>query len=283
MNIILGILWFITMFVSIIFLIISVVQSISKKGNKRKSWVRFGIVTSCSIVLFILFMVTACYHEYDIINETSPTCTEKGVIVSMCNKCDFEKTEYIDELGHELEIIKTIEPTEEKEGKIIKQCKNCEYTEIETIDKLVVSDTEPEQIIKPTPPVEDIEEPEAEKHEESIPLIEETVPAISFDEIYQAYKENELRADDTYKNNRYLITAEINGMCNDGLFNLTGGATLTMQTKVGNTIVFFYAEFEKEQEVALKNIKVGDTITFEGECLSAGTWVDCELEKNKIK
>ena len=38
-----------------------------------------------------------------------------------------------------------------------------------------------------------------------------------------------------------------------------------------------YAEFEKEQEEALKTINVGDTITFEGECLSAGTWVECEL------
>lgn len=66
-------------------------------------------------------------------------------------------------------------------------------------------------------------------------------------------------------------------MTNDGLFNLTGGATLTMETQVDNTIVIFYAEFEKEQEEALKTVKVGDTITFEGECLSAGSWVECEL------
>lgn len=100
---------------------------------------------------------------------------------------------------------------------------------------------------------------------------------VSFDEIYRAYKENELRADDVYKNNRYRIEAKVNGMSTDGLSNLTGGATLTMETQVDSTIVFFYAEFEKEQEDALKAINVGDTIIFEGECLSAGTWVDCEL------
>lgn len=100
---------------------------------------------------------------------------------------------------------------------------------------------------------------------------------VGFDEIYVAYKENELRADDTYKNNRYRITAKVNGMSTGGLFNLTGGATLTMEKKVGNTIVFFYAEFEKEQEDNLRQINVGDTITFEGECLSAGTWTECEL------
>lgn len=100
---------------------------------------------------------------------------------------------------------------------------------------------------------------------------------VSFAEIYRAYKENELRADDVYKNNRYRIEAKVNGMSTDGLSNLTGGATLTMETQVDSTIVFFYAEFEKEQEDALKAINVGDTIIFEGECLSAGTWVDCEL------
>ena len=108
---------------------------------------------------------------------------------------------------------------------------------------------------------------------------EETVVDLSVDyeDIYTAYKENELRADDTYKNNRYQISAKVNGMSTDGLFNQTGGATLTMETSVGSTIVFFTAEFEKEQEEALKTINVGDTITFQGECLSAGTWVDCEL------
>ena len=50
-----------------------------------------------------------------------------------------------------------------------------------------------------------------------------------------------------------------------------------METTVDNTIVFFYASFEKEQEEALKSLDVGDEITFEGECLSAGTWIECEL------
>ena len=99
----------------------------------------------------------------------------------------------------------------------------------------------------------------------------------TFDEIYRAYKDNELVADDMYKHNRYQITAKIDGMTNDGLFNLTGGATLTLETKVDNTIVVFYAEFEKDQEDNLKTVKVGDTITFIGECLSAGSWSDCEM------
>ena len=115
---------------------------------------------------------------------------------------------------------------------------------------------------------------------ESEPQTSEETSAVgtaTFDEIYHAYKENELVADDLYQHNRYRVTAKINGMTNDGLFNLTGGATLTLETKVDNTIVFFYAEFEKEQEENLKTVKVGDTITFEGKCLDAGNWSECEL------
>lgn len=108
------------------------------------------------------------------------------------------------------------------------------------------------------------------------PLTNE-VGTATFDEIYRAYKDNELVADDMYKHNRYRITAKIDGMTNDGLFNLTGGATLTLETKVDNTIVVFYAEFEKEQEENLKTVKVGDTITFEGKCLDSGNWSECEL------
>ena len=115
---------------------------------------------------------------------------------------------------------------------------------------------------------------------ESEPQTSEETSAVgtaTFDEIYQAYNENELVADDLYQYNRYRVTAKINGMTNDGLFNLTGGATLTLETIVDNTIVFFYAEFEKEQEENLKTVKVGDTITFEGKCLDAGNWSECEL------
>lgn len=104
-----------------------------------------------------------------------------------------------------------------------------------------------------------------------------TDPNVTFEEIYKAYKSNKLLAEDLYKGNRYRITATINGMSTGGLMNLTGGATLTMEIKVGNTIVFFYAEFEKEQEEALKKVAVGDTIVFEGTCASAGSWDDCKI------
>ena len=109
----------------------------------------------------------------------------------------------------------------------------------------------------------------------------EEIGNATFEEIYTTYKENELVGDDLYKNNRYLVTAKINGISTGGLLHSSDCATLTLEKRVGNTIVFFYAEFGKDQGEALKMVKVGDTITFEGECLNAGTWVNCKIAEGE--
>ena len=101
--------------------------------------------------------------------------------------------------------------------------------------------------------------------------------SVTYDEIYNAYQSNELTADELYKNNRYRITATVHRISNDGILNLTGGATITMRTEVGDKVVSIIAEFEKDQEEALKRIAVGDTITFEGKCVSEGAWMECKI------
>lgn len=101
--------------------------------------------------------------------------------------------------------------------------------------------------------------------------------SVTFADIYREFKRNELNAKDLYNGNRYRITAEINGMSSSGLLNLTGGATLIMDEQVDGTIVFFTAEFDKEQEDALKELSVGDTITFTGTCYG-GNFTDCEID-----
>ena len=86
------------------------------------------------------------------------------------------------------------------------------------------------------------------KDDEQAPAKDDQYTPASFEEIYQAYKDNELVADDLYKGRRYEVTATINGMETGGFMNMTGGATLTMEKKIGNTIVVFLAEFERDQE-----------------------------------
>lgn len=105
----------------------------------------------------------------------------------------------------------------------------------------------------------------------------ETASIVPYSELYYAYKENEIVADEEYKGNRYLVTGEIAGISNDGLLNLGGGATLTVHIKVDRVTVVLIASFDKTQVESLKSVKVGDTVTFAGKCLSYGSWSDCEL------
>lgn len=184
--------------------------------------------------------------DHSWVTETvEATCTEEGYTLEKCRNCSATgKKSRISKLNHDMKEVSRVESTVEVEGKVVYRCKMCQYEETRAIEKL--------------PPPSYIE-------------------GVTYGEIYKAYKANELRADDLYKNNRYRITAQINGIETDGLFNLTGGATLTMLIRVDNTRVFFFAEFEKDQEEALKKVNVGDTITFEGECLNAASWVDCKL------
>jgi len=117
----------------------------------------------------------------------------------------------------------------------------------------------------------------AQSKDKQTKIQEEVDTSVTYADIYREFKSNELRAKDIYLGNRYQITAKINGLGTGSLLNLTGGATLTMEIQVDNTIVFFLAEFEKDQEEALKQVSVGDTITFIGTCYG-GTFKDCKLQ-----
>lgn len=181
-----------------------------------------------------------CKHKYELVNEISPSCTKKGEKTQRCTLCGISKEVNIEALGHKMKEFSRVSVPNTYEEKIISKCSRCDYKKTE--------------IIKLT-----------------------YIKSVNFDEIYLAYEENPLRAADKYEGNRYRITAEINGMTTGGLANISGGATLTMETKVGNTYVFFYAEFEKEQEEILKTVNKGDTITFEGTCVDSGNWSECEI------
>lgn len=240
----------ITMLTTPIFLLVWVVRKLRKRPAGQVK--RAALISAACFVAFTalgIAVTDTCDHEYELVESEAATCEEDGYEKYHCDLCGRDKTEKPKKLGHDMVEVRRVEPTYDADGEYVRKCSRCGYEEVEVLKKLENPTEEPDEI--------DL--------------------SVTYDEIYKAYKENELVADDLYQYNRYRITATINGMSTSGLLNLTGGATLTMEKRVGNTIVFFYAEFEKAQEEALKTIKVGDTITFEGECLSAGMWSDCEL------
>lgn len=246
------------------------------KWIMRKPKKRWGIAALVSFALiwvfgFIVYSVS-CKGEYIEISRTEPTCTTHGEIIYQCEKCGDKKSESIEPTGHTLVEISRTEATVDLEGKVVERCSICGEEITTTLDKLPSTTDSPksEETTTTDKPSEASTPTEEENHSEP-------TENVSFDEIYREFKRNELNAKDLYNGNRYTITAKINGMETGGLFNLTGGATLTMEYRVDNTIVFFYAEFEKEQEEALKKISVGDSITFTGTCYG-GNFTDCEIQ-----
>nr|DAL90366.1 MAG TPA: putative nucleic acid-binding lipoprotein.1, putative nucleic acid-binding lipoprotein [Caudoviricetes sp.] len=255
-----------------VLLVIWIIRKIRKKPKWKWFkwfWISFAAVITVGV---LTSPATWCKHENRLVETKEASCTEDGYTKYHCDLCGRDTTETIKRLGHDMREVSRIKPTSESDGEFVTRCSRCGYEETEVLKKL----NEPSKETTSNDNQENSEKSETVPKQET-EKEEDTVGTATFEEIYKAYKENELVADDLYKNNRYRVTAKIDGMTNDGLFNLTGGATLTLEKTVGNTIVIFYAEFEKEQEENLKTVKVGDTITFVGECLSAGSWIDCEL------
>ena len=252
------------MFVTPILFLIWLVRIITRKSAKALG-ISCLICAGCFVLSVIVGTLTSpttwCDHEYELIDSKSASCEESGYEISCCQLCGSKKKSTSKKLGHDMKEVRRINPTYSTDGEIVNKCSRCGYEEIDILEKLKAP-TEPKTTEPETQPTE----------------LSETVDlSVTYDDIYLAYEENELVANDLYRYNRYRITAKINGMATGGLLNLTGGATLTMEKRVGNTIVFFYAEFEKEQEEALKQVKVGDTITFDGKCVGKGGFVDCEI------
>lgn len=246
-----------------VLLIVWLVRKVKKKPKMK--WFKWFWL---SFALFLIIGVAAnpstwCKHEYKLAESKEASCTENGYEKYHCNLCGGDKKETLKKLGHSMKDVRRVEPTGDKNGEYVQRCTRCGYEKIEVLPMLKKSAEQKK------------ESSESKKTE---PTAEPVDTSVTYDDIYSAYKENELVANDTYRYNRYRITATINGMNTGGLLNLTGGATLTMETRVGNTLVYFYAEFEKDQEEALKTVKVGDTITFEGKCIGRSGFTDCELK-----
>lgn len=233
-----------------VFLVLLVIKKLTgKETGRTKKELKIAALVFLASIAFVIITAPPSDNKSDVGEKQSEqndvqSEVKKQEPIAQKNDEQLEQSmpgvvEENEECEHIWIEIHRIEPSYESSGESISQCTIC-LEEIKTV----------------------------------IPKLEKLV---TFSEIYNEYKANELRADELYKNNRYVITGEVNGMETGGLLNWSGGATLTMETRVGNTRVFYYAEFEKEQEDALKTINVGDTITFEGECLGAGSWADCKL------
>lgn len=104
------------------------------------------------------------------------------------------------------------------------------------------------------------------------------VEELNFAECYYAYKENKLRADDTYKGNRYRITCTFSSVGDGGLNGLLGSLSVTAYAYANGTQCVLWCTFDEDtQREALSKLNKGDQFTFEGICDSWGNWSDCKI------
>lgn len=255
-----AVLWFLAWVDALIFLVVLLIKKISKKETKR-SFTVFLLFAVGGLIFFVLSLLTSpstwCEHQYRLVEEKAATCTVDGEITYHCDLCDTPKVETIEAEGHSMVEVSRTNPTENAEGFEISKCEVCGFEETKILEKIASKKTTGKETTTQ----------------------QQTQPVVSFEEIYSEYELNEVRADEKYKGNRYVITATVNGINNGGgLLNFDESINITLEKRVGNTIVFFYASFDKSQKDSLVNINVGDEITFEGTCYSAGSWSDCVLK-----
>ena len=79
---------------------------------------------------------TWCEHQWEVVEEVSAICMEKGHITKRCSLCEDEKTEYIDALGHDMKEVSRVEPTQDSDGEIVSRCDRCSYEIATKIEKL---------------------------------------------------------------------------------------------------------------------------------------------------
>ncbi len=92
-------------------------------------------------------------------------------------------------------------------------------------------------------------------------------------ELYDRYEQNELAADDDFKNKRFIVTGEIQEIREDW-----GAPSVILYAGLGDTVM---CRCEKDQRGRLAQMRSGDTVILEGVCqgltLNFVTFQDCNV------
>lgn len=109
-----------------------------KKSKKKKIAMRFFLGALAGIVLFTVIGASTspasrCEHEWETIEQSEPTCTERGTSVIYCPLCDTKRNgEAVPPTGHTWSEARR-EPTCESDGMTTYTCKECGHEETEVI------------------------------------------------------------------------------------------------------------------------------------------------------
>ena len=250
----------------------------------KKPKKKLGIALVCAVggIIFFSLLGTAtdpatwCDHEYTLVSEIPATCTEDGERIEHCDLCGRDNIEKLVATGHTMVEVLRDEPNEGANGQVVTRCSVCGYEHVELLDALPPSDVSKVSVPPSnTQPASSVAKPSSMTPEsESVP--EQYIPTqdetnTQFHEIYMAYKENELSADDSYKGSRYILYGTFQSATEDGILNkLNGTITVNIEIKFDDVWYILICTFDKSHRDDIATLKKGDLVCFEGECYSAG-------------
>ena len=115
-----------------ILIVILIIRAIMRKSIKVVG-IMAAIVAGSILPLTILGAFTDpatwCEHEYEIVEQVAPTCTEKGKVVKFCPLCEKEETKQLDVIAHRWSVSETVEATCVDGGYTVEKCSECSATQ----------------------------------------------------------------------------------------------------------------------------------------------------------
>lgn len=136
-----GILCALCLLIAPIALLVWIVMII-RKSEKKKKAKRFFLGALAGIIIFPIIGVatsptTRCEHEWDVVEQSAPTCVESGTSVVHCTLCNTEKeAEAIPPTGHTFEEKTVLEASCTSTGLVEKTCSVCNMVESITTEKI---------------------------------------------------------------------------------------------------------------------------------------------------
>ena len=130
----LSVLFFASLAVIPISLIILIIRTIRKKRIKANVVALIGTVV-VALGCFVLVGLLGCKHQWEKAGETPPTCTEDGYAVYQCSLCGQDKREVLKTTGHTMIEEYRKEPTALEDGEIVEICSVCGYKHITPVER----------------------------------------------------------------------------------------------------------------------------------------------------
>lgn len=212
---------------------------------------KFYLRVLISVVLaFVAILIyPTCDHEYTVIENTAPTCTEEGRIVQQCSLCERKNTERQKALGHEYAEVSRKEPTASSDGEVVQKCTRCGDVVKTVLDKIEVETT-------------------------AAPLPEDEYLVRSVDELVSELNSNAYQAKEFYDGKKVEITGRVWNIDASGKYISLCPDDITNYY----TVQCFLDTFDKEQKDWLAKFAVDDVITLRGTITAVGEIIGYQFD-----